>query len=176
MPSDSKSQQVSRTLRSILADINLAVLRLFRIYLWSPDHLVSFPNYSNETNCNWYQPHCLFVFQLPDKIHVFVNPLVFFDFYSMIRSNRKSTRLHILYFLLINTKSGLLIIFFISNPHRILWVSFSRIYSGLKIYRFSACSILTPCTIQSGSTFSTQTCPDLNSFLLQFVFYRLLFD
>ena len=140
---DSKSAQASRTFLSILADLNnamvctvLSLSLIFKSTSLFPKLLGTVPSVpitigiSNIFMCHIFfsslaRSKCLSIFSLP------------FSFTQLSIRKVNSTRSQVIFFLLINSRSGLLTgIWYLNwvcilNSQRILWVPFSRTNSGL---------------------------------------------
>ena len=143
--SDSKSPQVSRTLLSILAVLNNAVV--WMVSTRSPTSNSSRP-FSNPLVTVPNVPitigiivTCMFhsFFQFPSKVEVLILLFTFFQIYSVVsRDSKVDYFASSLFFLLIIVKSGLLAgirrSVCMSKSHRSLCVAFSRTGSGLCIY------------------------------------------
>ena len=169
--SDSKSPQVSRTLLSILAVLNNAVV-------W----MVSTHPHTSKSSSLFNSP-LVTVLNAPITIgiivtfmfHSFFSSLVrlrylsFFSFsFSFILWSTKSTILQVLFFLLITIRSGLLAKIrwsvCMSKSHRSLCVSFSWTAAGLCIYHLFVWSNLNFLHISLWITLPTQSCLVLYSF------------
>ena len=88
--SDSKSSQVSRTLLSILADLNNAVICMFSSRpLISKSFYQSFGDCTKCTNyyCYYCQFHILQFFQFPSQVQVFIFLFTFFQFYPLVHQS-----------------------------------------------------------------------------------------
>ena len=139
--SDSKSPQVSRTLLSILAVLNNAVVWMVSTRPPTSKSSSPFSYCSKRTNYNWYNCH-LHVpqfFQFPSKVEVLILLFTFFQFYSVVsRESKVDYFASSLFLLLIIIKSGLLAgirwSVCILKSHRSLCESFSRTGAGLCIY------------------------------------------
>ena len=89
-----KSLQISRTLRSILADLK-AVVCIALILPLIPNSFNLFfsskSNWSLRTNYNWYHhhPHVWLFFQLSGKIQIFICLFACFHFYSVVYQSSK---------------------------------------------------------------------------------------
>ena len=162
--SDSKSPQVSRTLLSILAVFNNAVV-------W----IVSTRPPTSKSSRPFNNPFgtvlkalitigiiVIFIFhsffQFSCKVDVLISLFTFFRFYSMVSRDSKVDNFAdfvFLLLLLIIIRSGLLAEIWwsvcMSKSHRSLCVSFSRTDAGLCIYHLLAWSKLFSCTFPSGS-------------------------
>ena len=87
--SDSKSPQESRTLLSILADLNNVVVWIVS----SRPFISKFSSLdcTKSTHYNWYKRHFYFpqFFQFPSKVKVFILLFTFFQFYSVVNQDCK---------------------------------------------------------------------------------------
>ena len=168
--SDSKSPQVSRTLLSILAVLNNAVVWMVSARLptsMSPspfsNPLVTVPNAPITIGII---VTCMFnsFFQFSSKVEVL---FTFFQFYSVVIREAKSIILHVLSFLLIIIKAGLLAGIRLSvcmlKSHRSLCVAFSRTGAGLCIYHLLVWSNFSFWHISQWITLPTQSCLALYS-------------
>ena len=162
--SDSKSPHVSRTLLSIMADLNKAVLWMVST---SPliskssslitNPLVTVPRTSVTVGITViFMPYSFFSYMARPKYLPFFS--LFFRVYSMVSQDHKvnnSASLFVVVFLLTISRSGRLAEIrwpvCLSKSLCSLYVSFSRSYSGLCKYHFSHCQISVSCTISSGS-------------------------
>ena len=172
--SDSKSPQVSRTLLSILAVFNNAVV-------WMVSTLPPISKSSRPFN----NP-LVIVPKAPITISIIVT-FMFHSFFNSLARSRylalfsrsfsfilwsagtaKLTILEIFFFLLIIIRSGVLAEIrwsvCISKSHRSLWVSFSRTGAGLCMYHLLAWSNLNLLHISQWITLPTQSCLALYSF------------
>ena len=143
--SDSKSPQVSRTLLSILAVLNNAVVWMVSTRPPTSKSSSPFSNtlvtVPNATNYNWYNchQHLPQFFQFSSKVEVLILLFTFFQLYSEVCRDRKVDYFaSSLFFLLIIIKYGLLAgirwSVCILKSHRSLWESFSRTGAGFCIY------------------------------------------
>ena len=171
--SESKSPQVSRTLLSILAVLNNAVV-------W----MVSSRPPTSKSSSPFSNP-LVAVPNAPITIGIIVTCMFHIFFFSRARSRylsffsysfsfilwsagtAKSTILQVLFFLLIIIKSGLLAgirwSVCISKSHRSLCVAFSRTGAGFCIYHLLVWSNLNFLHISQWITLPTQTCLALYS-------------
>ena len=172
--SDSKSPQVSRTLLSILAVLNNAVVWMASTRpptskSSSPFSipLVTTPNAPNAISVI---VACMFrsFFQFPSKVEVLILLFTFFQFYSVVSRDSKVDNFASSLFLLIIIKSGLLaeIRWSVCMPKspRGLCVSFSRTGTGLCIYHLFVWSNLYFLHISRWITLPTQSCLVFYSF------------
>ena len=127
---DCKPSQVSRTLLSIMADLNNAA-----------DWMVSIHSLISKSSCPWRSTVCLFFFQFPSKVQVLIFLFTSFQFYSSKVHNSVSSNFFIflkMLLLLTITRPGRLAEIkwsvCISKSQRSLCVSFSRTDVGLFIY------------------------------------------
>ena len=134
---DSKSPQVSRTLLSILADLNNAVVWMVST---CPIIFKSFSPCTKSTdynlcNCHFHVPR---FFQFPSKVKVFILLFTFFQFYSVVSWDSKVHNSAGYLFLLSIIRSGCLAEIrwsvSMSKSQRSLCVLFSRTDVGLSIY------------------------------------------
>ena len=172
--SDSKSPQVSRTLRNILAVFNIAVVWMVSTYLQNSKSSSPFSNPS------------VTVSKAPITIGT-IDPFMFRSFFNSLARSRylsffshsfsyilwsegiaKSTILQILCFLMIIIRSVLPVeirrSMCMSKSHRSLWVSFSRTGAGLCIYHLLVWYNLNFLHISQRITLSTQSNLVLYSF------------
>ena len=183
-PSDRKSPQVSRTLLSILAVLNNAVV--WMISTRPPTSKSSSP-FSNPL---------VTVPNAPITIGIIVT-CMFHSFFSSLARSRylsffshsfsfilwsagtaKPTFLQVLFFLLIIIKSGLLAEIrwsvCMSKSHRSLCVSFSKTGAGLCIYHLFVWSNLNFLHISQWITLPTQSCLVLYSFCDNFLYSLIM--
>ena len=114
-------------------------------------------------------PSCSIVFQFSSKVEVLISLFRFFQFYSVIsRDSKVDNFADFLFFLLIITRSGLLVEIMwsvcILKSHRSLCVSFSRTRAGLCIYHLLAWTNLNFFHISQWITLPSQYCLALYSF------------
>ena len=174
--SDSKSPQVSRTLLSILAVFNNAVVSMVSSCLPTSkssrpfnNPLVTVPKAKNH---NWYNchRHVPLFFQFSSKIKVLISLFTFFQFYSVVSWDSKVDNFagFLFLLLLIIIRSGLLAEIrwsvCMSMSNRSLFVSFSRTGAGLCIYHLLAWSNLNFLDISQWITLPTKSCLALYSF------------
>ena len=172
--SDSISPQVSRTLLSILAVLNNAVVWMVSTRPATSMSSNPFSYSSKRTNYNWYNCHqhvpLFFQFLARSRYLSFFSHS--FSFILWSAGTAKSTILHILFFflllLLIIIRSGLLTEIRGSicmwKYHRSLCVLFSRTGAGLCIYHLLVWSNLNFLHISQWITLPTQSCLVLYSF------------
>ena len=173
--SDSKSPQVSRTLLSILAVLNDAVVWMVSTRppiskSSSPyrNPLFTVPNASITTGII---VTCMFLsfFQFPSKVEILILIFTFFQFYSVVSRYSKVDYFtsSLLFFLLIIIESGLLAgigwSFCMLKPHRSSCVFFSRTGAGLCIYHLLVWSNSHFLHISMWITLPTQSCFTLYS-------------
>ena len=172
--SDSKSPQVARTLLSILAVFNNAVV--WKVSTRSPTSKSSRP-FNNPLVTVPKAPITIGII-VTFMFHSFFNSLArsrylslfshFFSFILWSAGTAKSTILQIFFFLLIIIRSGLWAEIrwsvCISKSHRSLHVSFSRTGSGLCIYHLLAWSNLNFLHISQSIVLPTHSCLALYSF------------
>ena len=86
---DSKSPQVSRTLLSILAVLNYAVVWMVSTH--TPTSVSSFSCCTKSINYNWYNCHLHvpWFFQFLNKVEVLILIFTFFPFYSVVSRDSK---------------------------------------------------------------------------------------
>ena len=141
--SDSKSPQVSRTLLSILAVFNNAVVWMVSTRPPTSKSVMPFSYFAKSTNHMWYSrhPHVLQLFQFSSKVEVLILLFTFFQFYSVVSRDSKVDNFanSLLFFFFVDYykvwSSGRdLVIVCMSKSHRSLCVSFSRTGAGLCIY------------------------------------------
>ena len=144
--SDSKSPQVSRTLLSILAVLNNAVVwmvspRLSTSKSSSPfsNPLVTVPKAPITIGIIvTFMFQSLFFFQFPSKVEVLILLFTFFQFYSVVRQDSKVDNFVSFSFFMIFIRSGLLaeirLSACLSKFYRNLCVSFFRTAAWLCIY------------------------------------------
>ena len=114
--SDSKSPQVSRTLLSILAVFNNAVVWMVSTRPLTPKSSRPFNNplvtVPKSTNHNWYNCHLHipWFFQFSSKVEVLISLFTFFQFYSVVSLDSKVDNFtgFLCFLLLIIIRSGLL--------------------------------------------------------------------
>ena len=173
---DSKSPQVSRTLLSILAVFNNAVV--WMVSTRPPtskssrpfnNPLVTVPNAPITIGIIvTFMFYSFFLFY--SKVKVLISLFTFFQFYSVVSRHSKVVNFadFLLFFLLIFIRSGLLVKIrwsvYMSKSHRSLCVSFSRTGAGLCIYHLLAWSNLNFLHISQWFTLPTQSCLALYSF------------
>ena len=167
---DSKSPQVSRTLLSILAVLNNAV-----VCMASTHPLISkssspctspFGDFTQSPSYNWYHSH-VHVFQFSSKVQVLIFLFAFFQFYSVVSRNSK-----VLYsagsLFFVDITSGRLAEIkwsvCISKSQRSLCGSFSWKDSGLCIYHVFVWSNLNFLHNSQWITLPIQLCLVLYSF------------
>ena len=176
--SDSKSPQVSRTLLSILAVLNNAVVWMVSTRPPTSKSSSPFSNplvtVLNATNYNWYNCH-LHVpqfFQFSSKVEVLILHFTFFQFYSVVSRDSKvdyfaSSLFCLLLLLLIIIKSGLLAGIRWSvcmlKSHKSLCVAFSWTGARLCIYHLLIWSNSNFLHISQWITLPTQPCLALYS-------------
>ena len=167
--SDSKSPQVSRTLLSILAVLNNAVIRMVST---RPPTSKSSSTFSNPLVTVPNAPitigiivTCMFhsFFRLPCKVEVLIPLFTFFQFYSVVsRDSKVDYFASSFFFWLIIIKSGLLpgIRWSVCmlKSQRSLCVSFSRTGAGLCIYHLLVWSNLSFLHISQWITLPTHSC------------------
>ena len=171
--SDSKSPQVSRTLLSILAVLNNAVVWMvstrpptFKSSSPFSNPLVTVPNAPITIGIIFT---CMFhsFFQFPSKVEIFILLFTFFLFYPVVCRDSKVDYFASSLFLLIIIKSGLLAgirwSVCISKSHRSLCESFSRTGAGLCIYHLLVWSNWNFLHISQWITLPTQSCLALYS-------------
>ena len=172
--SDSKSPQVFRTLLSILAVLNNAVVWMVSI---RPPTSKSFSPFSNSLVTVPNAPitigiivTCMFhsFFQFPSKVEVLIPLFTFFHFPSVVsRDSKVDYFASSLFFFLIIIKSGLLAGIRWSvcmlKSYRSLCVAFSRTGAGLCIYHLLVWSNLSFLHISQWITLPTQSCLALYS-------------
>ena len=172
--SDCKSPQVSRTLLSILAVLNNAVI--WMVSTRPPASKSSSP-FSNPLVTVPNAPITIGII-VTCMFHSFFNSLArsrylsffshSFSFILWSAGTAKSTILQVLFFLLIIIKSGLLAgirwSVFMLKSHKSLWVTFSRTGAGLCIYHLLVWSNLNFLHISQWITLLTQLCLILYSF------------
>ena len=159
--SDSKPHQVSRTLLSILAVFNNAVV--WMVSTRSPTSKSSRP-FNKPLVTIPKAPITIGIivtfmfhsfFQFSSKVKVLISVFTFLQFYSVVCLDNKFDNFADFLFLLIIIRSGLRAeirwSICISKFHRSLWVSFSKIGSGLCIYHLLAWSNLNFLHISSES-------------------------
>ena len=165
--SDSKSPQVSRTLLSILAILNNAVVWMVST---RPPTFKSSSAFSNPLVTVPKIPItigiiviCMFhsFFQFPSKIEVLILLFTFFQFYSVVSWDSKVDNFAIpLFFLLIIISSSLLAEIrwsvCMSKSHKSLCMLFSRTGAGLYIYHLLVWSKLNFLYISLCITLPTQ--------------------
>ena len=172
--SDSKSPQVSRTLLSILAVLNNAIVQMVST---RPPTSKSFSPFNNPLVTAQKTPITIGIivtFMFHSIFNSLARPkyLSFFSYsFSFIlwsAGTAKSTILQILFFLLIIIRSGLLAEIgwsvCMSKSHRSLCVSFSRTSAGLFKYHLFVWSNLNFLHISQWITLPTQSCLVLYSF------------
>ena len=112
--SDNESPQVSRTLPSILAVLNNAVVWMVSTHPPTSKYSSTF---NNPLVTVPKAPITIgiivtfifhFFFQFPSKVDVLILLFIFFQFYSVVSRNRKLHSFASSFFLLISIKSGLL--------------------------------------------------------------------
>ena len=169
----SKSSQVYRTLLSILANLNNAVVWMVS----TPSLPVLIPTLrdcTKNTNYNWYQRHFLVLqfFLFSGKVYVLSSLFVFFQFSLWSTETAKSTIWQVLFFLSIIIRSGRLAEIkwsvYISKSQRNLRVLFSRTDSGLCIYHLFVWSNWNFLHNSQWITFPTQSC------LVSYSFYMII--
>ena len=112
--SDSKSSQVSRTLLSILAVLNNAVIWIVSTRLPTSKSSRPFNNpfvyCAKSTYHNWYNRHFHVpqLFQFSSKVEVLILLFTFFQFYSVVSRDSKVDNFANSLFLLVIIRSGLL--------------------------------------------------------------------
>ena len=168
--SDSKSPQVFRTILSILAIFNNAVV--WMVSTWPPTSKSSRP-FNNPLvtvpkapiTIGTIVPQFL---QFSCKVEVLISLFTFFQFYSAVRRDSKVDNFADFLFLLIIIRSGLLAevrwSVCISKSHRSLCVSFSRTDAWLCIYHLLVWSNLNFLHTSQWITLPTQSCLALLSF------------
>ena len=185
--SDSKSPQVSRTLLSIMAVFNSAVVWMVST---RPPTIKSSSPFSNPLVIVPKAPITIGTI-VTFMFHSFFNSLArsrylslfshSFSFILWSAGTAKSTILQILFFLLIIIRSGLLAEIrrsvCMSKSHRSLCVLFSRTGAGLCIYHLLAWSDLNFLHISQWITLPTQSClvlyPLCANWLHSFIMFRL---
>ena len=171
--SDSKSPQVSRTLLSILAVLNNAVI--WMVPNCPPTYKCSSP-FSNPLVTVPNAPITIGIivtgmfhnfFQFPSKVEVLILLFTFFQFYSVVSRDSKVDYFASSLFLLIIIKFGLLAGIRWSvcmlKSHRSLRVAFSRTGAGLCIYHLLVWSNLNFLYISQWITLPAQSCLSLYS-------------
>ena len=172
--SDRKSSQVSRTLLSILAVFNNAVVWMVSTRPPTPQSsspfsnpLVTVPNAPITSDI--IVPFMFYsFFQFPCKVEVLILLFSFFQFYSVVSRGSKVDNFASSPFLLIIIRSSLLAEIrrsvCMSKSHKSLCVLFSRTGAGLCIYHLFVWSNLNFLHISRWITLSTQLCLVLYSF------------
>ena len=181
--SDSKSPQVSRTLFSIVAVLNNAVV--WMVSTRPPISKSSSP-FSNPL-VTVPKPitigiivTCMFhsFFQFPSKVQVLILLFTFFQFYSVVIRDSKVDYFASSLFLLIIIKSGRLTGIRWSvcmlKSHRSLCVAFSRTGAGLCIYHLLVWSNLNFLHISQWITLPTQSCLTLYSLCANLLYSLIL--
>ena len=171
---DSKSPLVSRTLLSILAVFNNAVVWMVST---RPPTSKSSRSFNNPLVTVPKAPITIGIivtfifhsfFQFSNKVEVLISLFRFFQFYSVVSRDSKVDNFADSFFLLIILRSGLLAEIrwsvCISKSHRSLCVSFSMTGAGLCIYHLLAWSHLNFLHISQWITLPTQSCLALYSF------------
>ena len=112
---DSKSSQVTRTLLSILTDLNHAVVWIVST---RPPIFNSSSSRSKRSTHKWYQryTHVPQLSKFSSKVHVLVSLFIFFEFHSVVRRDCKLLYTASFIFLLIITRSGPIWIIF-----KVIW-------------------------------------------------------
>ena len=161
---DCKSPHISRTLLSILAVLNNAVVCTVSTRL---------PIF---TYHNWYNRHFHVpqLFQFPSKVEVLISLFTFFQFYSVVSWDSEVDNFaSSLFFLLISIRSGLLAEIrwsvCMSKALMSLCALFSRTGAGLCIYHLFVWSNLNFFHIFQWITLLTQSCLVLYSFCVNFL-------
>ena len=184
--SDSKSPQVSRTLLSILAVFNNAVVWMVSTRL--PTSKSSRP-FNNPLVTVPKAPITIGIivtfmfhsfFQFSSKVEVLISLFTFFQFYSVSARTAKSTILQIFFCLLIIIRSGLLAEIrwsvCISKSHESFCVLFSRTGAGLCIYHLLAWSNLNSLHLSQWITLPTESCLVLYSFCANLLHSLIMCD
>ena len=161
--SDSKSPQVSRTLLSIIADLNNAYFQVFQ------SRYQSFGDCIERTSYNWYhrQLHVTKFFQLSCKFQIFIYLFAFLQFYPVVNQNGKvhySTDPFFCCWLSLGLIVRDLRSVCISKSQRILCISCSRTDFSLCIYNLFVWSNLNFLNNSQWITLPTLSCQDLYSF------------
>ena len=176
--SDSKSPQVSRTLLSILADLNSAVVwmvssRLLISKSSSPRTSLLVNVRSVPITIDITSLSCSTVFRFNSKVNVFISVFAFFQFYLVVSRGCKVPNSAHLLCLLTITRSGRLgeirWSVWISKSEKILCVSFSWTDSGLCIYHLFVWLDFNILRNFLWITFPTQSCLVLYSFCANFL-------
>ena len=169
--SDSESPQVSRTLLSILIDLNNIA-----VWMVSTRPLIS-KSFSSFNNPSVTVPRAPITISIPVTFmfHSFFNSQVRFHFFNFIlwsAGTAKSTFLQVLFLFLIIIRSGCLVEIrwpvCMTKSHRSLCVSFSRTDGESCIYHLFSWSNLNFWHNSQCITLPIQSCPSLILFLCKF--------
>ena len=168
-PSDSKSTQVSRTLLSIISDLNNAVAWTLstRLPISHSSRSLAKPSGIIPSTQNIVGITVTFMLYSSGKVQVLVSRFLWFSFKKVSKKLVKSTIRQVLFsfffsLLLIRTRPGCLVMIrgsvCISKSQKILFVSFSRTNSGLCIYHLAVCPNFKFLHNSQWISFPTQLC------------------